>query len=96
MTALLTRKDRQLHPRGQVAKLVRIGKRATMKADWLEWEAPRAPGHVLSASDRAEITRWRARAAAAADEICRVVVENPDVEWTLPQRRAAETWQRAQ
>lgn len=92
MAALLSKKDRALHPRGQVAKLVRIGRRASSKADWLEWEAPRPPGSTLSESDRAEVARWRARAQAAADEICVIVLASPEVDWTLPQRRAAERY----
>lgn len=94
MTAsLLTKKDRALHPHGQVAKLVRIAKRAEAKADWLD---EILSGSVMSMDmvdvpeTETERDGLRARANAAVDLLCEIVVENPDCSWTLPQRRQAE------
>jgi len=87
---ILSKKQQSLHPYGKVTTLQRIAVRATKKADWIEWEAPHAPDHSLTASDREVIAKHRARALAATIELAHVVVDNPDLDWTLPQRRAAE------
>jgi hypothetical protein len=95
MKPLLSKKDRTLHPRGQVQKLVRISKRAEAKADWLDELL--AGGRSFSgpediAATRADRDAARDRSLAAANELCRIVVDNPDAGWTLPQRQMAATW----
>lgn len=67
---LLTRKDRQLHPRGQVQKLRRIAVRALNDADFREGiptpSYPEPPQRFdFSDTESEQIAAKRARAAAA-------------------------------
>jgi len=94
MSALLTKKQRDLPPGARVQTLRRIARRATLKADWLSTfltnPAPHYQDPEEQARLRADITALREKAERAAEAMCVVVLENPDGHWTLPQRRAAQ------
>lgn len=84
MASLLSKKMRQAAPGAQVASLVRIARRASIKADWLLHGPFDGQDHTAEA---AELNR---KAQQATDEILAVVRANPDhPHWTLAQRRAA-------
>lgn len=81
MASLLTAKQRKNHPQAQLQSLVRIGRRALVKADWLEDlqrqhdEAVReAPDAFAPTSEwerahrRREIRQLREKAAQASEE----------------------------
>jgi len=85
--SLLPAKVRRQQPPVQVASLVRIAKRASIKADWIE-EVNDFPG----AQDQSvEVAALRAKALAATREMCAIV--NADTEnvwhWSAAQRAAA-------
>jgi len=97
MTTMLTKKQRAAHPRAQVQTLMRIAKRAEAKADHIEsLMAERTYGYETTAqrcSGQTDVDRLRDRALAACNEAMRIVRDNPDAGWTLPQQRAAATWE---
>ena len=73
------------HPLAQAQTCVRIARRAECRADWLESLDP--------VGNADEVRRCRDKAVRATDDLVRLVRDNPDAGWSLPQRRAADTWE---
>jgi hypothetical protein len=80
------------HPLAQAQTFVRSARRAECKADWLLAQPPGSVG-MTDAELRAEVSRLRQRSEHAADQLVRLVRDNPDAGWTLPQQRAAAAWE---
>jgi hypothetical protein len=89
--SLLSKKDRQLHPRGQIAKLVRIARRAECKGEWMDTMLGTGAGDRTDPSfgffarmveEHPEDLEWRRQQASA--------IKDRDAAYAKATRAAAE------